>query len=347
VSDDEAGRWWTVPQAAVWIRTRDLPAVQALDSRQRVSLFMAADMIPGVFPAATDCLREALERGRLAVRGRMALPELAVTDGRPAWRLLGDRPELVPESFWQSGGAFTDDLEHGVVATAPGVQERWMDLVVEVDDCVGHWQAPESVLAQGRLPMNRVLPSESDDVAQWLLAHPDVVVTGVDGSGARVAIERGMFNNPLLIDRQNGVLMTQDGRMTWRAVELELAPSRAPSPEAEPLARWYDRPVPAPLEDSSLANRASQMPALPRRPPKPTEAEMKAWYLRRIDGHDPQQPPPSREDDVAAAHKHFRMGGLKDMVRRMRQKLAPDAWKQPGAKGRKRREHAAVRSAKK
>ena len=80
--------------------------------------------------------------------------------------------------------------------------------------------------------------TEPDDVAEWLLAHPDVVVTGVDGSGARVAIERGMFNVPLLIDRQNGVLMTQDGQVTWRAVELELAPSRAPNTEVEPLARW-------------------------------------------------------------------------------------------------------------
>jgi len=253
VTEGEGERWWTVPQAAVWIRTRDLSAVQALDHRQEKSLFMAADMIPGVFPAATDCLQEALKRGRLAVRGRMALPEVAVTDGQPAWRLLGDQPELVPESFWQSGGAFTDDLEHGVVATAPGVPERWMDLVVEVDDCVGHWQGPESVLGQGRMPINRVLPSEPDDVAQWLLAHPDVVVTGVDGSGARVAIERGMFNVPLLIDRQNGVLMTPDGRAAWRAVELELAPSRAPSLDPEPLARWYNRPVPAPLEERSLA----------------------------------------------------------------------------------------------
>jgi len=260
VTEGEGERWWTMPQAAVWIRTRDLPAVQALDGRQRVSLFMAADTIPGVFPAATDCLREALKRGRLVVRGRMALPEVAVTDGQPAWRLLSDQPELVPETFWQSGGAFTDDLDHGVVATAPGAPERWMDLVVEVDDCVGHWQAPGSVLGQGRMPINRVLPTEPDDVAQWLLAHPDVVVTGVDGSGARVAIERGMFNVPLLIDRQNGVLMTQDGRVTWRAVELELAPPRAPSPDAGPLARWYDRPVPAPLEERSLAAPASPTP---------------------------------------------------------------------------------------
>jgi hypothetical protein len=109
--------------------------------------------------------------------------------------------------------------------------------------------------------MNRVLPTEPDDVAEWLLAHPDVVVTGVDGSGARVAIESGMFNNPLLIDGQNGILMTQDGRVTWRAVELELAPSRAPNAEAEPLARWYNRPVPAPLEESSLAAPASPRPS--------------------------------------------------------------------------------------
>lgn len=232
MTEDEGERWWTIPQAAVWIRTRDLATVQALDFRQRTSLFIAADTIPGLFPTAADCLREALGRGRLATRGRMALRELAVAGGEPAWRLLGDEPEFVPETFWQSGGDFTDDPEHGVVAAAPGEQERWKDLVVSADDCVGHWQAPGSVLGQDRMPMSRVLPTESDDVPQWLLAHPDVVVTGVDGSGTRVAIERGMFGYPLLIDRHNGVLTTQDGQMTWRAVELELAPP-APGADAE------------------------------------------------------------------------------------------------------------------
>lgn len=223
MTEDRGEQWWTIPQAAVWIRTRDLGAVQALDVRQRTSLFVAADTIPGLFPAAMECLREALRRGRFAVRGRLALRELAVSGGQPAWRLLDDGPRLVPETFWQSGGDFSDDPEHGVVAAAPGEPERWKGLAVNVDDCVGQWQAPASVLGQGPVPMSRVLPSEPDDVPQWLLAHPDVVVTGVDGSGARVAIERGMFAYPLVIDRDNGVLTTPDGHLTWRAVELELA----------------------------------------------------------------------------------------------------------------------------
>ena len=217
MTEGESESWWSIPQAAVWIRTRDLAAVHALDGHQQRSLFIAADMIPGIFPAATDCLREALKRGRLAARGKMALPELEVAGGEKSYRLLGDEAEMVPEGFWQSGGAFTDDLEHGVTAAAPGVQECWKDLVVSADDCVGHWQAPAAVLGQARAPMSRVLPTEPDDPAEWLLAHPDVVVTGVDGSGARVAIEKGMFNVALLIDRPNGALMTHDGRMTWRA----------------------------------------------------------------------------------------------------------------------------------
>ncbi len=69
-----------------------------------------------------------------------------------------------------------------------------------------------------------------------MLALPDVVVTGLDGSGAHVAIDKGMFKVPLLIDRANGVLTTQDGLMTWRAVELALAPSRAPTVENAPQA---------------------------------------------------------------------------------------------------------------
>ena len=79
--------------------------------------------------------------------------------------------------------------------------------------------------------------------------------------------------------------------------------------------------------------------------PKPTSAAMEAWYRLRMEGHDPQQPPPSREDDLKAAERHFGIGGLKDLVRTARRRLAPASWKQPGAKGRKRRAHAASRSA--
>ena len=268
--EDDSDRWWTIPQAAVWIRTRDLSAVQALDFRQRISLFIAADTIPGVFPAATDCLREALKRGRLAVHGRKALPELAGASGDLAYRPLGDEPEMVPESFWQNGGEFTDSLAHGVVAVAPGEQARWNDLAVRADDCVGHWPAPASVLGEARVPMSRVLPAEPDDIAVWFLAHPDVVVTGVDGSGARVAIESGMFNVPLLIDRRNGVLMTEDGEVTWRAVELALASSSAPTADAEPPARWRNRPVPAPLTEISLGAPPSSEP--PETQTQPAEA---------------------------------------------------------------------------
>ena len=126
--------------------------------------------------------------------------------------------------------------------------------------------------------MSRVLPTDPDDLPEWLLAHPDVVVTGVDGSGARVALENGMFNAPLLIDRRNGVLTTEDGQMTWRAVELELAPPPVPGGRADPLARWRNRPVPAPLTDSSRAASGSPTasavavaapagePRVPRRP---------------------------------------------------------------------------------
>ena len=286
MSEQEGEHWWTIPQAAVWIRTRDLSAVQALDFRQRISLFIAADTIPGVFPAATDCLREALKRGRLAVHGRKALTELAAASGDLAYRLLGDEPEMVPESFWQSGGELTDSLAHGVVAMASGERARWNDLVVRADDCVGHWQAPRSVLGEARVPMSRVLPTEPDDIAAWFLAHPDVVVTGVDGAGARVAIESGMFNVPLLVDRRNGVLMTEDGRVTWRAVELAFAASSVPTADAEPLARWRSRPVPAPLTEISLAAPSSSAPAETQAQPAeaPTAPAVAA-------AHEPRQPP--------------------------------------------------------
>jgi hypothetical protein len=59
----ESARWWTVPQAAVWIRTRDRAAVDKLDERQSGSLALASMAIAGTLTASA-CLREALRLGR-------------------------------------------------------------------------------------------------------------------------------------------------------------------------------------------------------------------------------------------------------------------------------------------
>jgi hypothetical protein len=90
LSETEGTRWWTVPQAAVWIRTRDQAAVEALGEPEARSLAVVAGAIPGVL-TASGCLREALRRGRLSARGRLVLPELAAATGEIAYRALDDR----------------------------------------------------------------------------------------------------------------------------------------------------------------------------------------------------------------------------------------------------------------
>jgi hypothetical protein len=91
----ESARWWRVPRAAVWIRTRDRVAVDKLDERQSGSLALASMAIAGTLTASA-CLREALRLGRFAARGRLVRPELVVASGERAYRILNDHAEPIP-----------------------------------------------------------------------------------------------------------------------------------------------------------------------------------------------------------------------------------------------------------
>ena len=90
---------WTIPQAAVWIRTRDLGAVEGLNADQVRSLVLAADIRKGIL-AASDCLRAALKGGRLFAQGTASMDAT---------------PSKIPESFWQDG-EFSDNGDRGVGA---------------------------------------------------------------------------------------------------------------------------------------------------------------------------------------------------------------------------------------
>jgi hypothetical protein len=69
---------------------------------------------------------------------------------------------------------------------------------------------------------------------------------------------------------------------------------------------------------------------------RPTDAELVQWYRLRVANHDPQQLPPSRDDDVEAAEKHFQTEGIVKRVYAVRADEAPPEWTRSGSKGKKR-----------
>lgn len=319
-------RWRTIPQVAVWIRTRDEAKVQGLSERQAQCLFLADEIYPGAFAAARTCLIEALKRGRFSACAMRAQPHIATRDGERGYWRLDERREFIPRLFWErgglelSGGAVVakgwDDSEEWdgqsrALQVKPSDQAvHWIDIVIDDDDCVGHWQAPASILEDGPLPLAEVLERLSDeDVPEWFLALPSVVVTGLDSTGARVPVDRGVFE-ACTIDRASHVLATSDRGLTWHAVMIERA-------------------------DAGASQRSAASP----RAPDPSQADVDAWYGRRVTEHGAAPVPPSREDDLAAAKEAFpecRVNVLRTLVRNARRKLAPDRWRRSGAKGRKR-----------
>lgn len=222
----ESTCWWTVPQAAAWIRTRDRTAVEALDERQVKSLAVAALAIPGLLTASA-CLAEALRRGRFTARGQPVSPELGAAD-EMAYRALGETGDI-PESFWRRGGEFTDIDSEFVLAAAAHTAARYKDVAVDADDIVGHWQAPASLFAGGKLSLKEALARlwpAPEDQPIWLLTHPNVRATGLDAAGEPVVID---FGHPLRILPDCNAVETENGRLAWSAVTLGLAASRAPS----------------------------------------------------------------------------------------------------------------------
>jgi hypothetical protein len=230
--------WRTIAQVAVWIRTRDQAKVEGLSERQARCLFLADQAYPGAFAAAQSCLIDALKRGRFSACAARAQPHVTTRDGELGYWRLDERREFIPRLFWERGGFELSD--GAVVARGWDDSEEWdgrsqalrvmpsdrpvhwIDIVIDDDDCVGHWQAPASILEDGPLPLAQVLELLSDeDVPEWFLALPAVTVTGLDGAGTRVPVDRGVFE-ACTIDRANNVLSTGDGGLTWRAVRVEL-----------------------------------------------------------------------------------------------------------------------------
>jgi hypothetical protein len=154
LSKTESVNWWTVPQAAVWIRTRDLTAVEDLGPRTRTSLAMASLEMPSVFEAANEVLLPALEAGRLASWRRDAMGNV----------------EEIPQDCWKNFPKFSEQWkEEEPVGITAGTL---IPIVVAADRCQSLWSTPANILPKP-YPLAHVLANLNPiDHPQWILTHP-------------------------------------------------------------------------------------------------------------------------------------------------------------------------------
>jgi hypothetical protein len=235
MNDSEQREWWTLPQAAVWIRTRDLQLVRSLDDEAK-AYFSAAN---GLFPdsvAASFYLLEAFRLGRIVPRG-WPRGMRAAQVGAP-----------VSTSFWIDAALCAGDA--GIEATHP-VQQAIEGLLIDAADVTDHWISPATLLAHGQLTLQRAAGRLEEDRIDWILVHPNVAVTGLNSSGARVPIDKRVFASST-IDHANGAIATSDGRLAWSAVTLELTTAAATNGESPAPAPTPGSPVESSVDDETV-----------------------------------------------------------------------------------------------
>lgn len=247
MGDSEQREWWTVPQAAVWIRTRDLTAVEDLGPRTRISLAMASLEMPGVFEAANQVLLPALEAGRLAAWCRDSMGNV----------------EEIPQDSWKNFPKFSEQWkEEEPVGITAGTL---ILIVVAADRCQSLWSTPANILPKP-YPLAHVLANLNPiDHPQWILTHPAVLVTGLNDRGERAPIDQ----MALVYGERNlntNTVATTDGRLTWSEVTVELLPQEQAAAQGSPEAPPPQPPTGAPHVNSAEVE-AESAPAAPRRAP--------------------------------------------------------------------------------
>jgi hypothetical protein len=207
--------WWTVPEAAVWIRRRDMAEVRALGPRERVNLSMATLTIQGAFDAAHECLLPVLREGRVAAYGR------------------GHGLEEIPVELWK-GATFLDVWKNKktpvsvTAAWSDPQQTRWREVLVPAEYCQIYWPMPASILAGGTLTLAALAERLNKfDVIHWLLDHPAISVTGLNDRGERVPIDRAVLVEGTR-DYETNTLTTQNERLCWSQIAVAQAQPTEP-----------------------------------------------------------------------------------------------------------------------
>lgn len=219
--------WWTVPQAAVWIRTRDLERVRGLEPHQKVSLEAADKAASGSRAAAILCLLLAFKHGAVVPHGWPAGAKFGPVGSpirHPEWTnaILGDKGDA--------------DTDSGKVE----------GLSVRAAEVIDYWPAPATILADGpvRLKLARARLNQEDPI-DWLLRHPAVIVTGRNAAGERRTIDTAECD-----------VTDPDERLHWSAVMLSLAAANKTDSQSSALGQSGD------LSDAGTADGVATVRAV-------------------------------------------------------------------------------------
>lgn len=82
-----------------------------------------------------------------------------------------------------------DNIE-GVTAGRLLAAERWCDLVLDADECRGHWKGPAALLDDGPVALRDLRGPAAEDPPRWILGHLQVTVTGLHRDGTVAPIDR-------------------------------------------------------------------------------------------------------------------------------------------------------------
>jgi hypothetical protein len=213
---------WNIPQAAVWIRTRDVGAVEALGDD---ALAITEAPYPDA-KKAIACLLAALKAPFVVEGYRHPIPLVRATG-----TLVGNSIRLaIPLKYWCDGAElrlhFDDRMERlDFVAFRPAVDDaEWTSIAVRSRDCQVCWPPPGPLLAKPR-PLEdavRVLNPERVEHIPWLLTHPHVKVTGLNAEGERVEVDRPVLERGSIT---GNILATPSDGPRWWEVMLELRPA--------------------------------------------------------------------------------------------------------------------------
>lgn len=217
VGAEDLPTWWTVPEAAVWIATRKLTAVQSLDLRARASLFIASEVVSGAYEASFELLA-GLREGRLQALGW------------PRSRPWAAASQVIPSDFWKAPTEFSEG-ETGVEGLR-GQGDAMVGLLLESDEVMAKWESPRSLLDGEKIPLGVAIGRlMNENLTAYLLRHAEVCVTGLNANGERVEVDRDVFRTNATIDRVAHSVRTADGRLHWSAVMVELrAATEVPAP---------------------------------------------------------------------------------------------------------------------
>jgi hypothetical protein len=316
---DDSITWWTVPQAAVWIRTRDHAAVGSLGERERKCLPLAAMVIEDVTEgegalAASKCLGTALQRGRLGATGRRAQLEMVDAMDEPQPWILETDDEPIPEEFWKAANFLPSIGDEGDGAAVPGERERWLRITVLAADCIRLWPHPSSFLTRKPMPIGAAVADLMTEPAErlgWLLIRPDVTVTCLNAEGERVPMDRGFFRTSDFTIDNTANSISAEGRR-WVSVMVGLRPVSAEMPVGETTTP--QRPAPAALGQKARA----------------TKAEHDKWFIQYRDACIAAGKSPNVNEDESAGRAALGGRYHRERARDSRARLAPDEWRSTG-----------------